>query len=215
MDRRWMMTLLSDGWTTHSHKQKRNPSVALKWVNTILCAADTRSLHSLTYSSLFQDGSISSSMPVLDLIDAIQPGSIRYDLIKASDLTDDEKLNNAKYEEHKTFLHCSHWTHSSDQNKTKNNSHSQHKGDFFMSDSSVCGFSVGTPSQWRGRSAHACTLFQKIWWRWSRRWWWPCLRVSWLEGWEESKHHGFFANIMMMLVCLTGTQRFTENGKSE
>lgn len=36
-------------------------------------------------------------MPVLDLIDAIQPGSIRYDLLKTEDLTDEEKLNNAKY----------------------------------------------------------------------------------------------------------------------
>lgn len=43
-----------------------------------------------------QDGSISSSMPVLDLIDAIQPGSIRYDLLKTEDLTEEEKLNNAK-----------------------------------------------------------------------------------------------------------------------
>lgn len=46
---------------------------------------------------ILQDGSISSSMPVLDLIDAIQPGSIRYDLLKTEDLTDEEKLNNAKY----------------------------------------------------------------------------------------------------------------------
>lgn len=45
-----------------------------------------------------QDSSISSSMPVLDLIDAIQPGSIRYDLLKTEDLTEEEKLNNAKYE---------------------------------------------------------------------------------------------------------------------
>lgn len=44
-----------------------------------------------------QDGSISTSLPVLDLIDAIQPGSIRYDLLKIEDLTEEEKLNNAKY----------------------------------------------------------------------------------------------------------------------
>lgn len=43
-----------------------------------------------------QDPSISSSMPVLDLIDAIQSGSIRYDLVKTEDLTEEEKLNNAK-----------------------------------------------------------------------------------------------------------------------
>ncbi|KAI4786067.1 hypothetical protein KUCAC02_037373 [Chaenocephalus aceratus] len=47
--------------------------------------------------SSFKDASISSSMPVLDLIDSIQPGSIRYDLLKTEDLTEDEKLNNAKY----------------------------------------------------------------------------------------------------------------------
>lgn len=35
-------------------------------------------------------------MPVLDLIDSIQPGSIRYDLLKSEDLTEEEKLNNAK-----------------------------------------------------------------------------------------------------------------------
>lgn len=44
-----------------------------------------------------QDGKISTSMPVLDLIDAIQPGSIKYDLLKTEDLNDEEKLNNAKY----------------------------------------------------------------------------------------------------------------------
>lgn len=44
-----------------------------------------------------QDSKISTSMPVLDLIDAIQPGSIKYDLLKTEDLNDEEKLNNAKY----------------------------------------------------------------------------------------------------------------------
>lgn len=54
-----------------------------------------------------QDGSISSSLPVLDLIDAIQPGSIRYDLVKTEDLTDEEKLNNAKYVHMTSFIsHC-------------------------------------------------------------------------------------------------------------
>lgn len=35
-------------------------------------------------------------MPVLDLIDSIQPGSIRYELLKTEDLSEEEKLNNAK-----------------------------------------------------------------------------------------------------------------------
>ena len=44
-----------------------------------------------------QDPKISTSLPVLDLIDAIQPGSINYDLLKTENLDDEEKLNNAKY----------------------------------------------------------------------------------------------------------------------
>uniref|UniRef100_A0A8C7ALT7 Lymphocyte cytosolic protein 1 n=1 Tax=Neovison vison TaxID=452646 RepID=A0A8C7ALT7_NEOVI len=43
------------------------------------------------------DPKISTSLPVLDLIDAIQPGSINYDLLKTENLNDEEKLNNAKY----------------------------------------------------------------------------------------------------------------------
>uniref|UniRef100_A0A8C7AUP5 Lymphocyte cytosolic protein 1 n=1 Tax=Neovison vison TaxID=452646 RepID=A0A8C7AUP5_NEOVI len=45
----------------------------------------------------FRDPKISTSLPVLDLIDAIQPGSINYDLLKTENLNDEEKLNNAKY----------------------------------------------------------------------------------------------------------------------
>ena len=44
-----------------------------------------------------QDPKISTSLPVLDLIDAIQPGSINYDLLKTENLDEEEKLNNAKY----------------------------------------------------------------------------------------------------------------------
>uniref|UniRef100_A0A3P8ZHY1 Plastin-3 n=1 Tax=Esox lucius TaxID=8010 RepID=A0A3P8ZHY1_ESOLU len=44
-----------------------------------------------------QDRSISTSLPVLDLIDSIQPGSVRYDLVKTGTLSEDDKLDNAKY----------------------------------------------------------------------------------------------------------------------
>uniref|UniRef100_A0A671MRF4 Plastin-2-like n=1 Tax=Sinocyclocheilus anshuiensis TaxID=1608454 RepID=A0A671MRF4_9TELE len=71
--------------------QKVNDDTIVTWVNDALTQAGKGTI------SGFKDGSISSSMPVLDLIDAIQPGSIRYDLLKAEDLTDEEKLNNAKY----------------------------------------------------------------------------------------------------------------------
>uniref|UniRef100_A0A8C7END9 Lymphocyte cytosolic protein 1 n=1 Tax=Neovison vison TaxID=452646 RepID=A0A8C7END9_NEOVI len=57
-----------------------------------LCTPQTLCLHDFLY-----DPKISTSLPVLDLIDAIQPGSINYDLLKTENLNDEEKLNNAKY----------------------------------------------------------------------------------------------------------------------
>lgn len=44
-----------------------------------------------------QDSSISTSIPVLDLIDAIQPQSINFDLVKDGQ-TDEDKMDNAKYD---------------------------------------------------------------------------------------------------------------------
>uniref|UniRef100_A0A673CIX0 Plastin-2 n=1 Tax=Sphaeramia orbicularis TaxID=375764 RepID=A0A673CIX0_9TELE len=73
--------------TQHSYSD----DTIVSWVNDMLTQAGKPTISS------FKDGSISSSMPVLDLIDAIQPGSIRYDLLKTEDLTEEEKLNNAKY----------------------------------------------------------------------------------------------------------------------
>lgn len=43
-----------------------------------------------------QDKSISTSLPVLDLIDAIAPNAVRPEMIKRENLTDEDKLNNAK-----------------------------------------------------------------------------------------------------------------------
>ncbi|KAF3841193.1 hypothetical protein F7725_007055 [Dissostichus mawsoni] len=43
------------------------------------------------------DKEISSSLAVVELIDAIQPGSINYDLLKTGSLSEDDKLENAKY----------------------------------------------------------------------------------------------------------------------
>jgi len=44
----------------------------------------------------FNDSSISKGRPIIDLIDAIRPKSINYDIVKAGD-NDEEKLGNAKY----------------------------------------------------------------------------------------------------------------------
>ena len=72
--------------------QKVNDYIIVNWVNTTLKEAQK----SLSIAS-FKDLKISTSLLVLDLIDAIQPGSINYDLLKTENLDDEEKLNNAKY----------------------------------------------------------------------------------------------------------------------
>ncbi|KAM3933590.1 plastin-2 [Leptodactylus fuscus] len=86
--RRYTLNMLSD----IGGGQKVNDDTIINWVNETLQQAGKS-----TTISGFKDGKISTSMPVLDLIDAIQPGSINYDLLKTEDLNDDEKLNNAKY----------------------------------------------------------------------------------------------------------------------
>lgn len=45
---------------------------------------------------IVQDKEISSSLAVLELIDAIQPHSINFDMVKTGSLSDDDKLENAK-----------------------------------------------------------------------------------------------------------------------
>ncbi|XP_062391415.1 plastin-2 isoform X1 [Sardina pilchardus] len=85
--RRYTLNILED----LGDGQKVTDDTIVSWVNDTLTQAGKKAI------SGFKDGNITSSMPVLDLIDAIQPGSIRYDLVKSDDLTEEEKLNNAKY----------------------------------------------------------------------------------------------------------------------
>lgn len=72
--------------------QKVNDCAIVNWVNTTLANAGKSSK-----ISSFKDKEISSSLAVVELIDAIQPGSINYDLIKTGSLSEDDKLENAKY----------------------------------------------------------------------------------------------------------------------
>ncbi|CAB1421976.1 unnamed protein product [Pleuronectes platessa] len=72
--------------------QKTNDAIIVQWVNNTLAEAGKS-----TKISSFKDKEISSSLAVLELIDAIQPGSINYDLIKTGSLSEDDKLENAKY----------------------------------------------------------------------------------------------------------------------
>uniref|UniRef100_A0A8C0GF85 Lymphocyte cytosolic protein 1 n=1 Tax=Chelonoidis abingdonii TaxID=106734 RepID=A0A8C0GF85_CHEAB len=86
--RRYTLSILED----IGGGQKVNDDTIVNWVNETLTEAGKSSV-----ISSFKDSKISTSMPVLDLIDAIQPGSIKYDLLKIEDLNEEEKLNNAKY----------------------------------------------------------------------------------------------------------------------
>ncbi|XP_061753757.1 plastin-3 isoform X1 [Nerophis ophidion] len=72
--------------------QKVNDDIIVKWVNKTLADAGKR-----TKISSFKDKEISSSLAVLELIDAIQPGSIHNELIKTGQLSEEDKLENAKY----------------------------------------------------------------------------------------------------------------------
>lgn len=72
--------------------QKATDDIIVNWVNgTLSEAGKSTSIQS------FKDKTISSSLAVVDLIDAIQPGCINYDLVKTGNLTEEDKHNNAKY----------------------------------------------------------------------------------------------------------------------
>ncbi|KAL0125085.1 hypothetical protein PUN28_004317 [Cardiocondyla obscurior] len=63
----------------------------IHWVNSKLQAAGKTSV-----LKTFQDQALSDGKVVLDLIDAIKPGSVNYDLVKEGE-NDNDRLDNAKY----------------------------------------------------------------------------------------------------------------------
>ncbi|XP_029462363.1 plastin-3 [Rhinatrema bivittatum] len=86
--RRYTLNMLQD----LGDGQKANDDIIVRWVNRTLAeAGKSSSIQS------FKDKTISTSLAVVDLIDAIQPGCINYELVKMGDLSDDDKHNNAKY----------------------------------------------------------------------------------------------------------------------
>ncbi|XP_015991176.2 plastin-3 [Rousettus aegyptiacus] len=86
--RRYTLNVLED----LGDGQKANDDIIVSWVNRTLSEAGKS-----TSIQSFKDKTISSSLAVVDLIDAIQPGCINYDLVKNGNLTEDDKHNNAKY----------------------------------------------------------------------------------------------------------------------
>uniref|UniRef100_A0A1A8KY48 Plastin-3 n=2 Tax=Nothobranchius TaxID=28779 RepID=A0A1A8KY48_NOTKU len=86
--RRYTLNVLED----LGDGEKANDDIIVKWVNKTLAEAGKS-----TKISSFKDKEICSSLAVLELIDAIQPGSINFELVKTGGLSEDDKLNNAKY----------------------------------------------------------------------------------------------------------------------
>ncbi|CAL9707471.1 unnamed protein product [Knipowitschia caucasica] len=86
--RRYTLNVLSD----LGHGEVASDDLIVSWVNeTLQKAGKTSTIRS------FKDPSICSSQSIVDLIDSIQPSSINYDLLQTEDLSDDDKLSNAKY----------------------------------------------------------------------------------------------------------------------
>lgn len=86
--RRYTLNVLSD----LGEGEKVNDEIIIKWVNQTLANANKK-----TSITSFKDKSISTSLPVLDLIDAIAPKAVRQEMVKREDLSYQDKLNNAKY----------------------------------------------------------------------------------------------------------------------
>ncbi|KAF3693560.1 Plastin-3 T-plastin [Channa argus] len=86
--RRYTLNVLED----LGHGHVAGDDLIISWVNKTLAeAGKSSSIKS------FKDRAINSSIPVLELIDAIQPQSVNFDVVKTGTLSDEDKLNNAKY----------------------------------------------------------------------------------------------------------------------
>uniref|UniRef100_UPI00398F7DAC plastin-1-like n=1 Tax=Pristiophorus japonicus TaxID=55135 RepID=UPI00398F7DAC len=86
--RRYTLKVLSD----LGEGSKVTDEIIITWVNETLANAKKDS--SITS---FKDKCICTSLPIIDLIDAVVPNVIRYELVKHTDLSNIDKLNNAKY----------------------------------------------------------------------------------------------------------------------
>jgi len=75
---------------THDGKIMKDNEI-IKWCNDKLESAGKT-----TNFKSFKDSSLGTSRPIVDLIDAIAPGYINYDLVTAAE-TDDDKFLNARY----------------------------------------------------------------------------------------------------------------------
>ncbi|KAG9494232.1 hypothetical protein GDO78_001864 [Eleutherodactylus coqui] len=85
---RYTLNVLSD----LGEGAKIDDRTIIKWVNETL-----RNANKTTFITSFKDKAISTSLPVLDLIDAIAPKAVEPDMVKREILSEADKMNNAKY----------------------------------------------------------------------------------------------------------------------
>uniref|UniRef100_A0A8D3ATN5 Plastin-3 n=1 Tax=Scophthalmus maximus TaxID=52904 RepID=A0A8D3ATN5_SCOMX len=86
--RRYTLNVLED----LGHGEVAGDDLIVSWVNKTLAeAGKSSSIKS------FKDKAIGTSIPVLDLIDSIQPESVNFELVRTGTLSDEDKLDNAKY----------------------------------------------------------------------------------------------------------------------
>ncbi|XP_006637877.1 plastin-1 [Lepisosteus oculatus] len=86
--RRYTLKVLSD----LGDGAKVTDEIIINWVNATLQEGKKE-----TFITSFKDKSISTSLPVIDLIDTIAPSAIREEMVKRGNFSDEDKLNNAKY----------------------------------------------------------------------------------------------------------------------
>ncbi|XP_075426216.1 plastin-1 isoform X2 [Ascaphus truei] len=86
--RRYTLNVLSD----LGGGEKVDDRTIINWVNETLANAKKP-----TFITSFKDPSISTSLPVLDLIDAIAPKAMKPEMVKRDNLSNADKMNNAKY----------------------------------------------------------------------------------------------------------------------
>lgn len=128
-----------------------------------------------SYNSSFQDKSISTSLPVIDLIDTIMPKAIKYEMVKSGDMTTEDKLNNAKYVLSRFLVNYP------DTHLTPNCLLSRHRQPSLY----LCLPLADTQSPWREKSEPRYMPCPTTLWRSTLRWWWQCLHALWEEAWKK------------------------------
>ncbi|TKS86902.1 Plastin-1 [Collichthys lucidus] len=89
--RRYTVQVLSD----LGDGEKVGDNIILAWINTTL---GPKNKHA--HINSFKDKLISTSLPVIELINVIAPGTVKWDMVRKQErgmMNNDDKLNNAKY----------------------------------------------------------------------------------------------------------------------